>query len=433
MVKKTALVAALWCALSPAVAQSEDKLAFLIPNLYGPNGLVVDSDLAQLGGVPHFAHFNSAFQSEFTQFNIALASQLATLPLPSPASGFTYSFDPALGTFSRSTQSFGPILAERAETIGKKKFTVGFSYQYFGFNSIEGVDLDEVPAVFTHDAFQLGGGRLDVVTTVNSIEATVGQFTAFFSYGLTDRLDASLAVPIVSVDLSVISNATIQRLGTAAAPFTHFFRDATGGFGTQKRFESGGSATGIGDLIVRLKGTAVRRGSTAVALGADVRLPTGDEENFLGLGAAGFKPFAAVSFPARKISPHLNLGYQWNGDSVLAGNVLSGEKGDLPDQVIYAVGADIGVTPQFTLVLDVLGQWVIGSPRLRVGAFTAATGASFPQLTFQEASFNVVNGAVGFKLNAGRNFLVDFNVLFKLNDGGLRDRMTPLLGIEYTF
>ena len=35
--------------------------------------------------------------------NVALTSQLATVPLPSPASGFTYHFDPATGTFVRST------------------------------------------------------------------------------------------------------------------------------------------------------------------------------------------------------------------------------------------------------------------------------------------------------------------------------------------
>jgi len=29
--------------------------------------------------------------------------------------------------------------------------------------------------------------------------------------------------------------------------------------------------------------------------------------------------------------------------------------------------------------------------------------------------------------------LVDFNLLFKLDDGGLRDKVTPLIGIEYTF
>ena len=62
---------------------------------------------------------------------MAFVSQLTALPLPSPAAGFTYAFDPATGTFRRTTRSFGPILAERAETIGRGRLSVGFNYQHF--------------------------------------------------------------------------------------------------------------------------------------------------------------------------------------------------------------------------------------------------------------------------------------------------------------
>jgi len=48
-----------------------------------------------------------------------------------PASGFIFSFNPSLGVITRETENFGPILTERADTIGKHKLFVGFSYQYF--------------------------------------------------------------------------------------------------------------------------------------------------------------------------------------------------------------------------------------------------------------------------------------------------------------
>src|SRR5215468_7383910 len=131
MPKRVILVVAFW-AVAASVAQAQsNKLAFIIPTLYGPTGLKVDSAAPITnpdGSISdHSAHFNSAFQSEFTQFNISIASQLAAIPLPSPASGFTYSLDPTLGVMKRSTQSFGPIFAERAETIGKNKFSVGIN------------------------------------------------------------------------------------------------------------------------------------------------------------------------------------------------------------------------------------------------------------------------------------------------------------------
>src|SRR3989442_2933577 len=124
----------------PSSGNHSDKLALLIPNLFGAGGLTLPNPT-------HNAHFDSAFQSNFVPFNTALAGQLTSLPIPSPASGFTYTFDKTLGVYSRSAQSFGPILAERAETIGKDKFYFGVSYQRFKFDSIDGVDLHQVPAL----------------------------------------------------------------------------------------------------------------------------------------------------------------------------------------------------------------------------------------------------------------------------------------------
>ncbi len=433
MAKKAILFATLWALASPAAWAQSNKLGFLIPHLYGLSGLVVNSEARLPDGSTHSAHFNSAFQAEFTQFNIALASQLASVPLPSPASGFTYELDPSLGVMKRSTQSFGPILTDRSETIGKKKFSVGLNYQRFTYDTLEGVDLGAIPAVFTHDS-AAPGGRADVVTTMNSIDVSLDQFTAFFTYGLLDRLDVSLAVPAVRVDLAVVSDATIRRIGTAATPATHFFRDASGGFGTTTRFSQSGSASGLGDLILRLKGTAFKGGHTGLALGADVRLPTGDEEDLLGSGAAGVKPFLVFSTAFARVSPHANVGYQWNGKSVLAGNIVTGEKKALPDNLIWAAGLDIGVGSKVTLALDVLGRRVIDSPRLTTRTFTALQGGStFPDIRFVTESFNITNGSVGIKLNAGGKVLVDLNVLFKLDDAGLRDKVTPLFGLEYTF
>jgi hypothetical protein len=414
-------------------AQDSGKLALLIPTLYGPQGLFVDSQALLPDGSTHTAHFNSDFQSEFTQFNIALASQIAAIPLPSPASGFTYTFDSALGVFQRSTQSFGPILAERAETIGKGKLTFGFSYQYFGFDSLEGLDLGEIPSVFTHDDSQLGGGRSDLVTTTNSIDASVNQTVAFLSYGLGDRLDLSVGLPFVSVELSVQSDAEVQRVGTVSSPATHYYDDGSGGFGIDRTFTSSGDASGIGDIVLRLKGTPVHNESVALALGVDARIPTGDEEDLLGLGAFGIKPFAILSFTQGRVAPHLNVAYLWNGESVLAGDVATGEKQDLPDQIQYAVGADIGVSRRLTLAFDFLGRYVIDSPRLVRSTFTAANGQEFPNIDFVNESYHLASGAAGFKLNLVGRLLIDVNVLFKLDSAGLRDDVTPLVGIEYAF
>jgi hypothetical protein len=409
------------------------NLATLFTGLYGPNGLVVDSEATLPGEQPHTAHFNSDFQADFSQFSTALVGQLVTLPLPSPASGFTYRFDPTLGVFQRSTQSFGPILAERAETIGAGRVSLGFAFQRFTFDTIEGLDLGKVPAVFTHDNAQLLGGRQDVVTTLNSIQADVGQFTAFVTLGVTDRFDVSLAVPVLSNSLKVVSDATIQRLGTTN-PLTHFFRLSNGDVGNERIFTAVGGASGLGDLTVRLKSTLLNAARTGFGVGLDVRLPTGDEMNLLGTGAAGIEPFVIWSANFAKVSPHVNAGYQWNGSSVLAGNPATGESAHLPNQATYAAGADVSVNGRLTLAFDLLGRYVIDAKQLVPQEFHALDGKSvFPNITFTTASFNELNGAVGLKTNVLGRLLLDANLLFRIDEHGLRDKVTPLIGIEYAF
>jgi hypothetical protein len=405
----------------------------IFKELYGPNGLVVNSNVPLPSGATHSGHFNSGFESEFSQFGTALTSQIVSLPLPPPASGFTYEFDPGLGVFQRTTTSFGPILSERAETIGARRVSIGFAYQRLSFDSIEGVDLQNVPAVFTHDDAELLGGREDVVTTVNSIESEVSRTSAFISYGVTNRLDVSIAVPFVTADLVVTSDATIQRIGTTN-PETHFFRSLEDDIGTHRLFTAFGSASGLGDVTVRLKQTVKKGVSQGVALGIDLRLPTGDERNLLGTGAPGVNPFVAWSGNYGAISPHLNAGYQWNGDSILGGEPGSGEANDLPDLAQYSAGAVIEVHPRVTAAVDVLGRYIIDSPRLRLEEFHALDNRTvYPNITFTSGSFHEVSAAAGVKINTFGRMLLNLNLLVRLNSAGLRDKISPLVGLEYAF
>jgi hypothetical protein len=439
--KRELIALVLGSMLTATSAAAQDRpatLATLFEDIFGPRGLVVASQDVQLDGTNHAAHFNSAFQSDFRLVNIALTSQLAAIPLPSPASGFTYRFDPATGTFQRSTRSFGPILADRGETIGKGRLAFGFSYQFFSFDHLDGVPLVSVPAVFTHDNFQAGGGRSDVIATTNTIAADVSQFSGALTYGITDRVDISLAVPIVNTHLSLLSNATIQRVGTGTNVQVHYFPDenAIGGFGSTHQFFAEDSAAGVGDLVVRAKGTVLREGSRALAVGVDLRLPTGDERNLLGSGAAGLRPFAAFSTSLGALAPHANVAYQWNGKSIVAGDVRSGQKADLPDRFIYALGTDLGVTDRFSIVVDLTGQRVLDSPLLLIRETTVSGPAgtvTLPDIRFETDSYWVTSGALGFKANVAPKLLLNFNLRFAMGENGLTDRIAPLLGFEWAF
>jgi len=82
-----------------------------------------------------------------------------------------------------------------------------------------------------------------------------------------------------------------------------------------------------------------------------------------------------------------------------------------------------------------LGQRVIDAPRLVGETFTTLRGGlNFPNVTFNaKSSFNLNNGAIGVKLNPFGGLLLNANMLLKLDSGGMRDKITPLVGISYTF
>jgi hypothetical protein len=450
MAKKLILPVALVSALSliaqtpqpipPNACTNSNEVGCVIPQLFGTqaSGIILPNPF-------HEAHFRSSFQSSFTPLNSAIATQLTLLPLASPASGFTYEYDRATGGYVPSSATLGPILTERAETLGHGKFFFGTTYQRFRFGTIDGEDLRNLPAVFTHQE-RTGpptnpepAYEDEIITTTNSADLKIDQFAFVGTVGVTDRLDVSLAVPILNVRLNTAAFASIQRVALndpdcgppgGSGGICHYFDPASQAASTQTYYSRGGDSTGIGDLTMRIKGTVYSGRSVAIALATDLRFPTGDERDFLGSGAFGFRPFVAVSVKGR-VAPHFNIGYQWNGDSVLAGNIVEGTKGDLPSQFFYSIGTDIALHPKVTVAADFLGQQLFDAPRV-TRTTTPFRSASFESIGIRTDTFGMNNGSIGFKVNPVGRLLFMFNLLFRANSAGLRQDVTPLIGLSYT-
>ena len=433
----------------------------VLPNLFGPGGLTLFNNPV----FPHYAHFTGAAQSTLNQtLSTAIATQLAILPIISPASGFTYKYDSAAGAFVRTTTSFGPIYTERAETIGRGKVSFGVSYQRFRFSTLDGINLHNMPAVFSHLPDTGPGGapepyEADVISTRNNVNLNMDQTMLYGTVGITDRIDVSVAVPIVSVRMSASSNAQIIQVsgptfipvpGAQPVANPHEF-NAQGAL--TNVYGSNGSASGIGDVTFRIKGEFFRSDAVRVALALDVRAPSGDARSFLGSGATGLKPFLAVS-AGQRFSPHLNVGYQWNGNSILASDVTGTTISEdangnpviqngpsverrLPSQFLYSLGADLGVTRRLTLAADYLGQTLFNAPRVFLSQTTTqnipgGTGAlTLPTIDSGKDTVGLNSGAVGFKYNLLGRLLLTADLLFRLDNKGLRQDVTPLVSLSY--
>ena len=119
------------------------------------------------------------------------------VPLASPASGIVYTTDPSLKIpVATGTETFGPVLVERGETLGARKLFVAFTYQHtFSFSSSDSVNLKNIPILF--DVCDPDNGQCAPIATINRIEPTINQYAFFGTYGIASRVDVSVAVPLI--------------------------------------------------------------------------------------------------------------------------------------------------------------------------------------------------------------------------------------------
>ena len=254
-------------------------------------------------------HSRRAGEARAVFFNQAILSQLSTFPLGSSSGGFSYAYDPSLGTFTRATSSFGPAFAERALTVGRHRLSVGTNFRYLHYDSFEGKDLQngDIKFYLTHQP--VGGFFFegDVIQTALHLNLSTNTVAFFANYGVTSRLDVAVAVPIVSVDMNASIDATVLRLATGdtgPSSAIHVFSNGT----ESQTFSDAAKATGIGDVILRAKYRFLDVAGGGLAAALDLRLPSGDQANLLGTGATQGKVAIIASGTHGIFEPHVNIG-----------------------------------------------------------------------------------------------------------------------------
>jgi hypothetical protein len=465
----------------PALASGQDlPLAQVLPDL------ILREIVLQPGllGPVHIAHFRPIENNELNNpvvgivqgFNTQMATQFATFPLGSSTGGLTYVFDETVGTFRRGSASFGPLFAERALTIGRRKLSAGFNVQRTSYRTFEGQSLDDGSIKFylrhqdccgfidptTLTGFQLvpDGSRLnppfegDLIEVSLAMDAITETAAAFFNYGVTNRWDVGLAIPYVTVDLEARVEARIIRLVTATAPDTHTFEYGNPN-ATQVR-ERTGRVSGLGDVVLRTKYHFLSGAGGGLAVALDLRLPTGDEANLLGAGGTQAKVLLVASDERGRFGHHMNLGYTATSGQV-AGTVAGLSAAPLPDEFNYTGGVEFIASPRVTVMGDIIGRTLRGAGRLNLvsksfpyndpnpliqgmpgpgcGGFAGLTcsTATFNEFDPRPGNLTLLLGTGGIKFNPVGNLLISASVLFPLSNAGLRSRVSTVIGVDYAF
>jgi hypothetical protein len=372
--------------VQPAGAQQplNDVLSFLLTNRSIPTG--------------DFAGDAQAAAAARDAIAGLLLSELTSLPINSPASGFTYRLDPALGTDVRSSSNFGPFFVERSLTAGKGQASLGFGSTLAVFHSIDERSLRDGTLLATASRLVGDTEAFDIETLTLRMEART--LTVSGLIGVTDRLDLSATVPMVNVRFSGERVDTYRGTSVVQA-------------------NAVASAFGLGDVLVRGKYNAWRSGASGIALAGEARLPTGDADNLLGAGQTTVTPRIIGSAERDRIAAHGNVGYSMGGRS---------------NTVEFAGALTVAGTPRFTLIAEVLGRRVDAGGRL---AYVTAlhpdlAGVETIRLTGTEAATTRLAMVAGLRWNLAQRWLLNVNVVRNLTSAGLNAPWVPSVTFDYS-
>jgi hypothetical protein len=416
------------CGAAPAVAHESGNLRSLVSDLYGGDGITLTADPQVVG---HAAHFTAESTEQLNNLSNVVSSNIGVFTFNSTVSAI--SFDLEEGVPVRSQESLGPSLAERATTIGRGKVNVAASYANIDYRQLNGTDLDSLSIVLGHiDIPPVAIWEADTITLDLDLSIKQEVLAFFGTYGLTDNLDVGIVIPLVSIDATVRSVATIDTtyctpetisgIGCVAAATpaqgiaVHRFAD-----GFNPVDVNSGSATGVGDILLRAKWHAFGGADSAFDGGvlAQAQLATGDETDLLGTGSSAIAVIGVLSGEFGALNPHINAGYEhyFDQDEGASGHEEEEEEdhhGGGAQEVDRSnwravAGFDIRARDNLAFSTEFLGRW-------------EDDGDRFYDL------------ALGGKWAPGGRFPLNLNVLFPLNrDEGLRPDYIFSFGFEATF
>lgn len=399
--------------LLPPAARAT-PLERVIPNLFGGSL----STTNELTGADVSRQQASVVQ-RFRNLSAQLAAARSQVPIPSSSGAFSYAWDSDVDSFVRFEQSLGAGFGERAQTLGKGRFNFGLSYQHVAFDTLAGDSLDNLTTVqpafskgylVTEEDKAIFGD--DLIQTHLNMSFTFDMFYLSAAYGLTDSIDVSLALAINHAHMQGSASATtldpdgdggVSRIAQFTQDQVGLVRNGTGpicgrGFRcAQVNFNE--SATGTGDVFLRAKWHVVDTWLADIALAEVLTLPTGNADELLGFHDPTFTPWFIASKNIGRVAPHVNLGYSFRSAEDVS-------------QAQWIVGADVMTTRWLTLAADFLGY----HDDKRDGI-----------------NDNVVQSAVGFKLNPWGGLVLNASFQFPLNTDGIRADVIYTGQVEYNF
>src|SRR5256714_2820259 len=424
-------------AASPLPAQGlRDKISqlFIFANGKDPLflGGTAGSDSATALHADHFVPSANADNGSLISFiSAAISQNVGNLPVSATSGGSTFRFEG--GVPVPTSGSPGAVFGARPPPLGRGRVFVGANINRLHFETLRGVNLRDIEMTFTHASvtgpacdsivgqsctpYGVPTHENDVIDLRLALDIDMTVTSFFVTFGLLDRVDIGVVLPLVSTSLRGTSNAQIVPFGGTTAQ--HFFggTPANPELFTSRFVE--GSATGVGDIATRVKINLMRSERTNFAVLGDVRFPTGSAADLLGAGHLAARGLGILSARFGAFSPHANIGYLFRGGSSQNSAVLA------------TIGFDHVMAPWAAIAVDLVSELQVGESKLRLPG-TVTYDLPFRR-TVEPTNIpterdDLINGSFGFKFVTHSGIILVANTLWPFNRGGPRPEVVPAPG-----
>ena len=392
----------------PSSVTAQDKPSFdftlydfpSVLGYYNPDSISVDDESVGLITNPDILLKLGAAGSAV---QAAAANEIANLAISAAGTQYFFGRD----RMFYISGNLGTYFIEPPWTNGAGNFSFGVNTAFLDFQTIHGVELDDVfdfvyeeDGLFIKKGDKVWDGSYDLTGEITSLSLV---------YGLTKRLDLGIIVPLVHLEGEGTGD---YRIGVTDIRYTDFKK----------------SITDIADIFLRLKYQVMEVEDLdnlfGWTLGLDFKLDNGNQDKLLGTGDLGYRIRSAVGKRFGPCYPVVEVAYNFAGvDARNAINIIE--------------------------PTDVLGQFQLVSASTGIhdsdfDAFELRCG--LPVMLFEErwtmsvewlyshSNFATKNDlGVAARVKLTDQFYMQGGVRIPLDDDGLRTDFIPTFGLEYRF
>ena len=363
---------------------------------------------------------------------------IGSLP-PTSGQSFTFEYDPGSGEYKPNPR-LGPTALRAVETVGQHNVSVRMATSYF--------ELSDSLAAIPYSVSDESGTPLGVAKLGLDTQAKVGLVNIATSYGVTNRLELTLNLPVVVVDarasqvFSTRTNAlgqppqtaplsgvpvvngnvraAVQRLNEQLQPGCELTLRKESFSDLGFRFNDG-THVGVGRISIGAK-TVLPIELVELAFAPEFFFPSPSENEFAGAGTAAILPRVIVAYSAAEVLKlRMDVGYDL----------------DFETDELRRLVWDAGISVPFERVSFDVG---LGGSKFNQGIEWTPSSAPFVDTTGHHGTIaalgdnrlgdNFIDFLGGFKFELSKGVLLAGAISVPVNNEGFRAAALGTLAIE---